>query len=45
VRSRGDELVHRTSDAAMIGAAAFPKLARKECAGMDLKAKANLALA
>ncbi len=34
-----------TDNAAMIGAAAFPKLARGEFAGMNLKAKANLALA
>jgi len=34
-----------TDNAAMIGAAAFPKLARGEFAGMDLKARANLALA
>ena len=34
-----------TDNAAMIGAAAFPKLARAEFAGMDLRAKANLALA
>lgn len=34
-----------TDNAAMIGAAAFPKLARGEFVGMDLKAKANLALA
>jgi N6-L-threonylcarbamoyladenine synthase len=34
-----------TDNAAMIGAAAFPKLARSEFAGPDLKAKANLALA
>jgi N6-L-threonylcarbamoyladenine synthase len=33
-----------TDNAAMIGAAAFPKLAREEFAGMDLRAKANLAL-
>ncbi len=33
-----------TDNAAMIGAAAFPKLARGEFAGMDLQAKANLAL-
>jgi N6-L-threonylcarbamoyladenine synthase len=34
-----------TDNAAMIGAAAFPKLARREFAGLDLRAKANLALA
>jgi N6-L-threonylcarbamoyladenine synthase len=34
-----------TDNAAMIGAAAFPKLARGEFAGPDLRAKANLALA
>ncbi len=34
-----------TDNAAMIGAAAFPKLARAEFAGLDLRAKANLALA
>ncbi len=34
-----------TDNAAMIGAAAFPKLERREFAGMDLRAKANLALA
>lgn len=34
-----------TDNAAMIGAAAFPKLGRGEFVGMDLKAKANLALA
>lgn len=34
-----------TDNAAMIGAAAFPKLVREEFVGMDLKAKANLALA
>ena len=33
-----------TDNAAMIGAAAFPKLARREFAGNDLKAKANLTL-
>ena len=33
-----------TDNAAMIGAAAFPKLERREFAGDDLKAKANLAL-
>jgi len=34
-----------TDNAAMIGAAAFPKLHRREFAGLDLRAKANLALA
>ena len=34
-----------TDNAVMIAAAAFPKLARREFAGWDLKAKANLALA
>ncbi len=34
-----------TDNAAMIAAAAFPKFQRREFAGMDLKAKANLALA
>lgn len=34
-----------TDNAAMIAAAAFPKLARRDFAGFDLKAKANLALA
>jgi N6-L-threonylcarbamoyladenine synthase len=34
-----------TDNAAMIGAAAFPKLARREFAELDLRAKANLALA
>ena len=34
-----------TDNAAMIAAAAFPKLARKEFSGLDLTAKANLALA
>jgi N6-L-threonylcarbamoyladenine synthase len=34
-----------TDNAAMIGAAAFPKFARGEFAGLDLRAKANLALA
>lgn len=34
-----------TDNAAMIGAAAFPRLARAEFAGADLKAKANLSLA
>ncbi len=34
-----------TDNAAMIAAAAFPKLARLEFAGYDLRAKANLALA
>lgn len=34
-----------TDNAAMIGAAAFPKLVRAEFAGLDLRAKANLALA
>jgi N6-L-threonylcarbamoyladenine synthase len=34
-----------TDNAAMIGAAAFPKLARGEFASFDLKARANLALA
>ncbi|MEO5924745.1 MAG: tRNA (adenosine(37)-N6)-threonylcarbamoyltransferase complex transferase subunit TsaD [Bryobacteraceae bacterium] len=34
-----------TDNAAMIGAAAFPKLSRAEFAGLDLRAKANLALA
>ena len=34
-----------TDNAAMIAAAAFPKLARGEFAGLDLKAKAGLALA
>jgi N6-L-threonylcarbamoyladenine synthase len=34
-----------TDNAAMIAAAAFPKLARQDFAGFDLKAKANLALA
>jgi N6-L-threonylcarbamoyladenine synthase len=34
-----------TDNAAMIAAAAFPKLQRGEYAGMDLAAKANLALA
>jgi N6-L-threonylcarbamoyladenine synthase len=34
-----------TDNAAMIAAAAFPKLARGEFAGFDLKAKASLALA
>ncbi len=33
-----------TDNAAMIGAAAFPKLTRREFAEMDLRAKANLAL-
>jgi N6-L-threonylcarbamoyladenine synthase len=34
-----------TDNAAMIASAAFPKLARREFAGFDLKAQANLALA
>jgi N6-L-threonylcarbamoyladenine synthase len=34
-----------TDNAAMIAAAAFPKLARREFAGFDTKAQANLALA
>ena len=34
-----------TDNAAMIAAAAFPKLARREFSGFDLKAKANLPLA
>ena len=34
-----------TDNAVMIAAAAFPKLARNEFAGWDLRAKANLALA
>jgi N6-L-threonylcarbamoyladenine synthase len=34
-----------TDNAAMIAAAAFPKLARRDFAGLDLTAKANLALA
>ena len=34
-----------TDNAAMIGAAAFPKLARGEFAGLDIAAQANLALA
>ncbi len=34
-----------TDNAAMIAAAAFPKLLRKEFAGFDLKAQANLTLA
>ena len=34
-----------TDNAAMIAAAAFPKLARREFSGADLRAKANLALA
>jgi N6-L-threonylcarbamoyladenine synthase len=34
-----------TDNAAMIAAAAFPKLARGEFAGLDVKAQANLALA
>jgi N6-L-threonylcarbamoyladenine synthase len=34
-----------TDNAAMIAAAAFPKLRRKEFAGFDLRAQANLALA
>ena len=33
-----------TDNAAMIAAAAFPKLARREFAGFDLRAQANLAL-
>ena len=34
-----------TDNAAMIAAAAFPKLERREFSGLDLKAQANLALA
>jgi N6-L-threonylcarbamoyladenine synthase len=34
-----------TDNAAMIAAAAFPKLARQEFTGLDVKAQANLALA
>jgi N6-L-threonylcarbamoyladenine synthase len=34
-----------TDNAAMIAAAAFPKLARGEFAGLDVNAQANLALA
>ena len=34
-----------TDNAAMIAAAAFPKLARREFAGLDVKANANLVLA
>jgi N6-L-threonylcarbamoyladenine synthase len=34
-----------TDNAAMIAAAAFPKLARAEFAGLDVKAQANLTLA
>jgi N6-L-threonylcarbamoyladenine synthase len=34
-----------TDNAAMIAAAAFPKLARNEFAALDVKAQANLALA
>jgi N6-L-threonylcarbamoyladenine synthase len=34
-----------TDNAAMIAAAAFPKLERLEFAGYDLRARANLALA
>jgi N6-L-threonylcarbamoyladenine synthase len=34
-----------TDNAAMIGAAAFPKLARGEFATLDIAAQANLALA
>jgi N6-L-threonylcarbamoyladenine synthase len=34
-----------TDNAAMIAAAAFPKLARREFAGLDVLAQANLALA
>jgi N6-L-threonylcarbamoyladenine synthase len=39
------DLALATDNAAMIAAAAFPKLARGEFAGLDLKAEANLALA
>ncbi len=34
-----------TDNAAMIAAAAFPKLQRGEFAGLDLRAQANLSLA
>jgi N6-L-threonylcarbamoyladenine synthase len=34
-----------TDNAAMIAAAAFPKLARREFAGLEIAAQANLTLA
>ena len=45
IRAHLPSLAMCTDNAAMIAAAAFPKLERREFSGLDLKAQANLALA